>query len=970
MSDQRPQSRIRVLMFTDIVGSTDLKRRLGDAVVADLIRQHDVLFRNTLHAFPYAEVLKDVGDGFLAAFNSASDAVFAALHFQSSLGSQEWNQGRIRARVGVHLGEVSELDIEPTSGTAKLSGLAVDITARVMSLCLPGQILMTRSAFDNARQFIRETSTSDGGTETVTRKWIAHGRYLFKGAEEPLEVFEVGEIGVAPFQFPPDTEKARRSVAADEEETLGWRPAVGLEIPDRKGWMLERRLGEGGFGEVWLGEYAKTHTRRVFKFCFDAERLRSFKREIVLFRLLRNALGDRSDIAKLHEVQVEHPPYYIESEFTEHGSIVEWAETQGGIDKVPLATRLDLVIRTAQAVAAAHSVGVLHKDIKPSNILIYRGENGNPMPRLTDFGIGELTDPSKLANFSATMLGVTAALVTKNDSSRTGTRLYAPPETLIGKPFTIQGDVYALGIVLYQMVVGDLDRPMAQGWERDVADPLLREDIARCVEGQENDRLSSAKELAERLLSLNTRRRARQRRRIARVSMAASAMLLVLLSLSAVWIWREHALRLQTQQENQKFKSINEFLQHMLTAVNARDAEGPEVKVVDKLDQAIVQLDAGEISEEPDVEAGLRGAIGNAYRALNLFPAAEKQLTVALETQRKIHPEPNLEVAQYLEDLGAVKWANSQYPDAEKLFRESLDMRRAVSGDESLPTASSLNYLAATLDRENKHDDAESMYRKALEIRRKLATGPDRILVARSLNNLGTCLLSQKKYGEAEDDFREATQIVREMRGNDHIDVGGGLSNLAKCFVGEKRFDDAEKAYLDALQIKRNKLGEANTYVADTEQGLADLYAMKNDWPKSQEFSALALDTRLKLLRPGHPSILWSRQVLSAAMMEQRKFAEAIPILRAALEQPVKEGSADEAKIADVKSRLGECLMEAGDVAGAEPLLKEGYKEIQKIGNPSDNMDRATQRLIALYERTNRPQDAESLRSQLAADHN
>src|SRR5436189_2233242 len=152
MPETAPTSRLMVLMFTDIVGSTDLKRKLGDSETAKMIRRHDEIFRYTVGAFPFAEILKDVGDGFLARFNSASDAVHAALHFQSSLHSEKW-QHPLKSRVGLHLGEVSELDKEPSSGQTKLSGMAVDIAARVMSLALPGQILMTRAAFDNARQY-------------------------------------------------------------------------------------------------------------------------------------------------------------------------------------------------------------------------------------------------------------------------------------------------------------------------------------------------------------------------------------------------------------------------------------------------------------------------------------------------------------------------------------------------------------------------------------------------------------------------------------------------------------------------------------------------------------------------------------------------------------------------------------------------------------------------------------------------
>lgn len=342
-------------------------------------------------------------------------------------------------------------------------------------------------------------------------RWVAHGSYLFKGSDEPFEVFEVGADGIAPLTPPPDGDKARRLVTADEEETLGWRPAVGQEVPGRQKWVLERKVGEGGFGEVWLARHGATKHHRVFKFCHDAERLRSFKREITLFRLLREALGERRDIAKLYEVRLDEAPFYLESEYSELGSLSDWAAAQGGIAHVALPVRLDLVARVADAVAAAHSVGVLHKDIKPSNVLIHRGEDGEPLPRLADFGIGMVTDRSQLAARNITEAGFTQSVVTENDSSRTGTRLYAPPEALAGRPFTVQGDVYALGVFLYQMVVGHLERPLGQGWEREIRDDLLREDIAACVEGEPARRLDSAAELARRLRALVDRRKARVR---------------------------------------------------------------------------------------------------------------------------------------------------------------------------------------------------------------------------------------------------------------------------------------------------------------------------------------------------------------------------------------------------------------------------------------------------------------------------
>lgn len=957
-----------VLMFTDIVGSVDLRRRIGDQDAAQIIKRHDEIFRKTVSAFPFAEILKDLGDGFLARFSSASDAVHAALHFQSVLHAEDWHGQKIQARVGLHLGEVSEMDVEETTGKPKLSGLAVDLTARVMGLALPGQILMTRAAFDNARQYVREQQSATGDSPAITRKWIAHGRYLFKGAEEALEVFEVGEVGVAPLKVPPDSEKARRAVAADQEETLGWRPAVGMDIPERKNWVLERRLGEGGFGEVWLGEHTQSKARRVFKFCFDADRLRSLKRELMLFRLLRDALGDRNDIAKLHEVQMETPPFYLESEFTEDGSLVEWSATKGGIDKIPLETRLDIVARTAMAVAAAHSVGILHKDIKPSNILIYREHDGAVRPRLTDFGIGEITDPSELAKRNIMVTGMSDSFMTT--SGGTTTRVYAPPEVLVGKPFTIQGDVYGLGVLLYQMVVGDLERPVAEGWERDVPDPLLQDDIARCIEGHPGERLSSAKELAERLQTLPARRRARRRKQIARASVVASIILAGLLALTMIWTVRERGLRLETEAQYRKQKAIKDFFISMMTATDPREnpGEGRNVRVVDRLDKGVVQLDGGELSDDPDTQSAVRAAIGNVYRSLGQLVPADAQLQKAVDTRRTIDPASE-ELAQILEDYGAIKWNTQRYSDAEKIFSDSLEMRKALFGEESLEVASSLNYLAANHDRQGKHEEAQGLYERALELRKKLATEPNRTdLIARSTNNLGTCLRSQKKFDEAIRYFEDAVRMVEQKYGKDYIDVGNGKNNIATCLYGKKEYGAAERMFLDALDIKKRALGDKNYYLATTYEGLADTYRELGRLADAEQHYAHALEMRQFGLTEGHPAISESFETLASVQSAQGKHADAEQTIRSELENRKKAARQDEAGEHDANSRLGACLAAQGNLEDAEPLLTSSYEALKLLKGASDTVVRqAAGRLADLYDKTGRNQLAVTLRANSGA---
>jgi serine/threonine-protein kinase len=147
---------------------------------------------------------------------------------------------------------------------------------------------------------------------------------------------------------------------------------VGQTVPNTR-WVLEEKLGEGGFGEVWLGRHEAMKERRVFKFCFRADRVRSLKREMTLFRLIKERIGDHPNIVALREVYFEAPPFYVEMDYVAGQDLRAWCEVQGGADKVPLAVRLEIVAQVADGLQAAHDAGVIHRDVKPGNILV-RGQ--------------------------------------------------------------------------------------------------------------------------------------------------------------------------------------------------------------------------------------------------------------------------------------------------------------------------------------------------------------------------------------------------------------------------------------------------------------------------------------------------------------------------------------------------------------------------------------------------------------------
>ncbi len=498
------RSKVAVVVFTDIVGSTALKSRFGNPGYTSLLVKHDRLFESVVHSIDGAQIHKNTGDGFMTLFPTPSAAVEAMLRFNVLLWNAPWCKDLdppFRVRIGIHIGEVDELT--DSQGRVDYFGIAVDLASRLQCLAKAGQILVTQQVFNDARQYVRQLRWAGEHTAPANLRWLDHGPYQFKGIDKLLNVFEVGIEGISPLCAPDNSAHAHRAIVPGEEEFYGWRPAVGTQIPDYTHWVLDRKLGEGGFGEVWLAHHERLKSRCVFKFCFKAERVRSLKREMKLFELLRENLHDRPDIAKVFHVHLDQPPYFLQCEFTDRGDLRTWADSHGGIDKVPVPTRLSLVEQTAEAVAAAHGVGVIHGDIKPSNILIFEGgPDGSPRPKLSDFGIGRMSEcccrkPS----------GDITSVATDQSLNNSGTPMYAAPELLQnGRTCTEKSDVYALGVLLYQMAVGDLHRPLATGWERHVKDRPLREDIRWCVEGDPARRLGDAHALAQRLRKLHARR--------------------------------------------------------------------------------------------------------------------------------------------------------------------------------------------------------------------------------------------------------------------------------------------------------------------------------------------------------------------------------------------------------------------------------------------------------------------------------
>ncbi len=420
----------------------------------------------------------------------------------------------------------------------------------------------------------------------------------------------------------------------------------GMTPPLRPHWRLEQALGRGGFAEVWLAEHSKTHDRRVFKFAVDEAQLAALRREVTLYRLLHDALGERTDIVRILDWNFEEPPFFIETEYVPAGSLLDWAADENRLTTLPLPQRLELLARVADVLAEAHAVGVLHKDLKPANVLIETDADGQPLPRLADFGSGRLLRPDALADYGITRMGFTCADDPDADPS-SGTPMYLAPEVANGEAPTVQSDLYALGVMLYQLVVGDLRRPLAAGWEEDVSDELLREDIAAAAHGDPDRRLADSRQLAQRLRTLDERHRQRELAReaarreaanqaaLARVRArrpwmlgAAAALLLGLTLSTGLWLDARQA-RAVAEREAAVAAAVNDFLTRDLLLQASPEVSGdPDVPASELVRRAAAQLDA-RFAGSPQVAAAMRLALGSVALALGRHDEARVHLEAA-----------------------------------------------------------------------------------------------------------------------------------------------------------------------------------------------------------------------------------------------------------------------------------------------------------------------------------------------------
>jgi len=631
---------------------------------------------------------------------------------------------------------------------------------------------------------------------------------------------------------------------------------AGKPVPGREQFVLDRQLGRTLGSEVWLARHPRSHDSRVFKFALDGEHLASIKREATLLRVLREALGEREDIVRLLDWNFAAQPFFLECDYGGQ-TLIEWAEQDQRLASLDATRRIELFAPIVETVAVAHAVGVLHKDLKPGNILVAARGDGWQM-RLTDFGSSRLLQPERLAEFGITALGMTVAL--SGSDSGSGTPLYLAPELVAGQPATVRSDIYALGMLLYQWLAGDLHKPMAPGWERDIDDPLLREDIAQATDADPARRIASAAELAERLRNLPARRAERARREAeeqaaralrqamersrARRPWAIGAFVAMAIGLAGSLFFWQRSEQQQEQAEQQRniaekqaarANAVVEFLTHdLIGAVSPGGAafeRNPTIK--EMLEVASREVDQ-RITGEPEISGSIHAALGQSWRTLGEGERAVDELRAATRDFTRAFGADNeltLRTAYNLAYTLAYASRSSDQEAAGKLLDET-DARAGtrLAGDNELAL------LAATargLVHMMKHEDKPALaaWLRADQLQRLLhPLDPQRAVQTRS--NLAASLL---RNGEPD----KAITLMREMLGDPLLDakqVGEGhIANvqmdLARALRNQGKYDEALKMAVTAADTSERIFGADHYNTLTKRSTVANIHDLMDDCP-------------------------------------------------------------------------------------------------------------------------------------------
>lgn len=892
------------------------------------------------------------------------------MSFQPATGHAREVRGRIWRFVNFEFDE-SARELRSPAGVVDLEAKPLEVLYQL--LLHAGEVVTKEELLDSVWPGVTVVEGSLATAVSKLRKAVG---------EEPPIVVTVPRMGyrlAVPVQS--------RQVAPPPSPELDFRPGDG--VPGRDHWHFVRRL-DSASAQVWLAEHPKTHEHRVFKFAPDGLSLKGLKREVTLARLLKDSLGQRVDFVRVLEWNFDQPPFYIESEFC-GPNLGEWADAQGGLRAIPMSTRLNLMIELAQAVAAAHSVGILHKDLKPANVLMAPLDAGGFQLKVADFGSGALTEPGRLHDLGITNLGFTHTLGA-DAAALTGTLMYMPPEVLAGNAPTALADVYALGVILYQFIAGDFRKPLSPGWEAEIDDPLLREDIGDAACGDPARRLTSVAALVERLQTLEARRterreleQARERAQVAeqRLSVsrarrpwaiAAAVALVAGLAASLLLYGRARTERDRANRETKLVADVNRFLSDDLLGRSDPFQSGTSKESLsDAIKQAAPNIDH-QFPDSPEVAARLHLAIARALdsrseyadarrqyeRAAALFVQAQGPLSqdaIAVNLQRasmeaRTYQKGSADQARSLlaaqdnliaklphprEDFtvfeasarGMIALIENDAKGAATQWKKAYDVASTLPEFDYHALLTLKQRLAFASIRLGDGAAAERLFRELIAAFSQ-ADGPQSPNVLRVRLNLAQAYMIENKSREAVDEVNRIYPAYLARLGPDHELSMQLLTTRAQCEATLGLWDDAIRDDLAIYNLAVQKQGPTSFFAVATLADAALAQCRAGRLKEGEANARKVFDTSAKAFGPASALTQGIAYTVASCDVGLGNLAEASRLLNGIDPKPVEQLTGDRTWFANVALAQADVAYRQGNKDAARKYLQSAAPVFSK----------------------------------------
>jgi eukaryotic-like serine/threonine-protein kinase len=628
-----------------------------------------------------------------------------------------------------------------------------------------------------------------------------------------------------------DSLLASDAVADDafSEQRMSHIPAMlgHAALPERIGrYRIVRLIGAGGMGDVYEAEQDSPRRSVALKVIRGGSvsrgMLRRFTHESqVLGRLQHPGIAQIYEAGTVEDERGGSLPFFA-MEFIRGVPITQFAKDRG----LGTRERLDLIAKICDAVSHAHQKGVIHRDLKPGNILV--DETGQP--KVLDFGIARATESDLRATTLQTDVG-----------QLIGTIPYMSPEQVSGDPSELdtRSDVYALGVLAYELLAGRLPHDLARRMIHEAARVIREEEptrlssinralrgdvetiITKALEKDKTRRYQSAESLASDLRRYlkdepiaarpasswyQTTKFARRNKGLVTGLVVAFALLVAgligtLYGLRQAVAARDDAAQQarQAQKEAEISLAVAESLRNVFYLPTPNIAQGKEPSLREAIDQTAESLDDG-FKGPPEAEAIIRNVLGIVYRNYAEYDKSRDELERALAIRREALAPDHLDIADSLHNLALLLSVSGHGEESLPLFAEALEIQRRVLGPDDTKVARSLYNLARATMRQKKFDEALALMNESLDLHRRVMAD-NKEIIGMHVSTMASILRYKGDFTGAEARAIEAVEIMRDSSGPDSLSCGVAQLELGMIRLAAGNLPGADEASADALRI-------------------------------------------------------------------------------------------------------------------------------------------------------------------------